>query len=693
MLPRLRAELHLLPGPDGWTLFDPVRNRYFRLGEGVARILAHWDAGDVESVAARVRDDGTPDIDAKDVVDVVAFLAEQELLVPERADQVDALARRAERLRGTLLRRFLHAYLFVRFPLVRPDRFLTATLHHVRFLAGRGFLWATLAALALGLFLVGRQWDAFHAAAVGAASLHGVVLSGLALGLVKVLHELGHAYVVKAKGCRVPTMGVALMVLWPVLYTDTNESWRLTARRDRLAVAGAGILTELAVAAWATLLWGVLPDGPARGAVFLLAAVTWISSLLINLSPFMRFDGYFLLMDWLDFPNLHPRSFALARWHLREMLFGLGHPPPEQLSPARLRGLVAFAYGVWAYRLVLFLGIAALVYGFFIKLVGLALFAVEIGWFVLRPLYAELRQWWRLRHAIGRRGSWRLVLLGGTAAAVLLLPWESRVSAPAMLKAAQHMALYPGIGGRVEAVVVRDGTRVTQGLEVLRLAAPDLEHSLAQAERRVRLADYETASQSLDATLRERGQALRESAAAALAEAVAARRELERATLRAPMTGMVVDMVPDLAAGQWLGGTERVLSIRAEGPPVIDAYVGEREAARLHIGARGRFVAEGLDLPIIPCRLTAVDADAVRRLPDAALAAPAGGDIAVRADGGAAGLVPDNALYHLRCEAEQETPAATAQRRGHLVLEAERQSPAAASLRWIVSVLVRESGM
>src|SRR5690606_33005699 len=114
---------------------------------------------------------------------------------------------------------------------------------------------------------------------------------------------------------------------------------------------------------------------------------------VINASPFMRFDGYFLLSDYLQMPNLHARAFALARWDLRERLFGLGEPAPEHFRGNQRRALVLFAWATWVYRLVLFLGIAALVYHFFIKALGIFLFLVEIVWFIAKPLWSEIRAW------------------------------------------------------------------------------------------------------------------------------------------------------------------------------------------------------------------------------------------------------------------------------------------------------------
>ena len=89
-----------------------------------------------------------------------------------------------------------------------------------------------------------------------------------------------------------------------------------------------------------------------------MATSTWVTTVLINLSPFMRYDGYYVLSDWLEMPNLHHRAFALARWWLREKLLGLGDPPPEELPPARMHFLVLFAFVTWLYRFSLFIGIA-----------------------------------------------------------------------------------------------------------------------------------------------------------------------------------------------------------------------------------------------------------------------------------------------------------------------------------------------
>jgi len=430
MLPALREELSLLPGPvlpDGqpsWTLHDPARNQFFRIDWPTFEVLARWSLGDAAEIAAAARRETTLTLTPEAVSAVAGFLTANQLTRPAGATSARRLAERKAAAHGSAWTWLLHHYLFFRVPLFRPDALLGRTQAVAGLVQSRAFLGLTLLALVFGLLQVLRQWDAFAAQFVDVFSLEGLVAYGLALVVVKTLHELGHAYTAKRLGCRVPTMGVAFMVLWPMAYTDTNEAWRLTDARQRLQVSVAGIATELIVAVWATVAWSLLPDGPARSAAFVLATTSWVTTLVINASPFMRFDGYFILSDLLDLPNLHERSFALARWKLREWLFALGEDPPEPLPTRRRRWMIAFAWCTWVYRLVLFIGIALLVYHLFFKALGVFLFAVEIAWFILRPLRMELASWGQRRRAILQRGRTGLSLLVALALLGLaFVPW------------------------------------------------------------------------------------------------------------------------------------------------------------------------------------------------------------------------------------------------------------------------------
>ena len=128
-------------------------------------------------------------------------------------------------------------------------------------------------------------------------TFEGALVSVAAVILVKSLHEMGHGYMAYRYGCHVPTMGLAFMTFVPMLYTDITDAWKLSSRRERLMIDSAGIQVEIVLGMLCLFLWSFLPDGALRSAVFVTATVSWVMSLMINLSPLMRFDGYFIFSD------------------------------------------------------------------------------------------------------------------------------------------------------------------------------------------------------------------------------------------------------------------------------------------------------------------------------------------------------------------------------------------------------------
>jgi putative peptide zinc metalloprotease protein len=694
MLPALRDELSLHPGPaslDGspsWTIRDPVRNRYFRIGWAAFEALSRW-GGTAGEVAEAVRAETTIDMSDDEVVDVVKFLQGNQLTQPNSHADTLHLAEQAAAEKHSVFNWLLHHYLFFRIPLVRPDRFLGALLPLVTWLGSVWFRWTTLGALLLGLVLVARQWDVFTTTLVDTLSVSGMVSYGIALSLVKVVHELAHGLTAKRFGCRVPTMGAAFLVMWPVLYTDVNETWTLASRRQRLLVGAAGIMAELAVAAWATLLWAFLPDGPLRQGVFVLAAFTWISSLAINLSPFMRFDGYFLAMDALELPNLHPRAFAMAKWWLREVLFDLVEPPPEPMNPARQRAMVAFAFAVWIYRLVLFLGIAALVYHFFIKAVGVLLFCVEMGWFITLPIAREVMEWAKRRTDIIKNTRWKLPLLGlGLALLVAIIPWRTRIEAPAILAAQTVSPLFLPVPARLEAVLVERGRHVAAGTQLLKFVSPDIESRRAITAARLAGKSAELEAVKLDPFGRERLSALTEEVSRLGAEAAGLDAETQRLTVTALHDGFFLDLLPDLKPGAWLSPKQQLGLIRADGATIAIAYVAEDDLERIAPGDEAGFSPHGLDYPRMSGAVLSIDRNPVKVLTDPALASLHGGDIPVRASGQA--LVPQGGYYRVQVQLDGAPPHMKLI--GHVQISGQGQSLILRAARSALVVLVREWG-
>lgn len=698
-LPPLRQELQLHPGPvlnDGapsWVLYDPPRNRFFRIGWAEFELLSRWGLGPADRVLEAVNRDTALNLEPRHLESVVEFLMLHQLIRGGGPRYMDWLAGLAERNRPRPLHWLLHHYLFFRIPLVRPDRFLNATWPLVRPLFSRNFLLLLLGLFGLGAFLVSRQWDAFLQTFLHFHSLEGLILFGIALSLAKVAHELGHAYAAKRYGLAVPTMGVAFLVMWPVLYTESSEAWKLAQRRPRLLIAAAGMATELALAVAATLLWSFLPDGPLRSAVFLLATSTWLVTLLINLNPFMRFDGYYLLSDLLDVANLQERAFALARWRLRELLFDLGQAPPEVFPPRLRRILIAYAWGTWIYRFFLFLGIALLVYFFFFKAAGILLMLTEILWFIALPVKNELSEWWRLRGMM-RWNARSLISLGAllALAALLVTPWQGHLALPARLEHAAHARIYPPTSGRLAQIQVQRGQAVAAGDPLFRLENPDLEHRLAQAR-------LETAEFRLDLEGKSAGDVyledqaiLRRRLAEAKSRAEGLEKELQRLSIRAPQAGTVRFLNPELRPGRWVNEGLLLAHLVAPEGLTIQAYAEESQIGRIAPDAKGRFFSENPDTPPLDLRIQAIDRTPTRTLERPDLQSRYGGPLAVReiAPGRS---VTEKSLFRIQLvpllERGADYPSI---QRGTVRLEAERESLLIAGWRRVSAVLIRESG-
>lgn len=696
-LPQMRQDLRifkaapLATGAPGWVVLDPVRNRYFQIGRSVLDILNAWSAGSIEAIRHRVAARSGKEVSAEEIIGVLRFLEGQEL-VEEPTGGSQRLTQKALQGRHFWLIWLVHNYLFIRLPLLRPQKFLNATriIGDVVFSRAMLGLFAVLGAIALAL--VARRWDVFLATAASFLTIDSFFAYGASLLLVKSIHELGHAYMATRYGVRVPSMGVAFMVLAPFLYSDVSDAWRLTSRRKRLAIGAAGILAELMLAVLALFAWVFLPDGPLRAAAFVTATTSLVATLLLNLNPFMRFDGYHLLADAVGIPNLQTRAMAVGRWRLREFLWGLKAPPPDHFEPGVRRILALYAYAIWIYRFFLFAGIAVLVYHMAFKVLGVVLFLIEVVWFILRPIFMELNAQWQGRSEIMRRPRTFVTLAVFFSAVVaLFLPLSSRVEMPAMAVAAGDAPLYPAAAGRIERIERREGEAVRAGDVILVLQSPDLETELRRSRLRLVLLEQRLARIAADHNERTEMTVLAGQREAELSKLASLQKQSAELVLRAPRDGVLREVDPALRAGLWIG--LRTLVGRVVDAPggEVRGYVEEADLRRIEDGATGAFIPDDPLTASFPVKLATVGRTAVEDVDLLALASTNDGPVPVTEDGRRK-LKPGVSIYPVKFAAEPQADIATSLR-GHVFLQATPESFAARAARRIVGVLIRESGV
>ena len=697
-LPALREDLQLLKGPaavDGsptWTIFDPVRNKYFRIGWTAFQILSRWSAGKARQLIDKVSIETTFRPTELDLKKLIVFLQSNSLTLEPAGGNSRAYLAQYLATKPHWLAWLMSHYLFFRVPLFKTDRFLRRTLPYVEFVFSKPFRAIVISCGLIGLYLAVRQWDVFKGTFLYFFTLKGAVFYFIALVFIKTLHEFGHAYTAIRYGCRVPVMGIAMLVMFPVLYTDTTDAWRLVSRRQRIMIGAAGMITELYIALIATFLWSFLPDGMLRSIAFIFATTSWITSIAINTNMFMRFDGYYIFSDILGVENLQERSFALSKWKLREVLFALRRPAPERFPEDTERYLILYGWGVWIYRISLFIGIALVVYHFFFKLLGIILFAVEIIWFILLPVAKEFRIWWELRERIRRSKRLPLIaviLLVGLF--LFLVPMRTRIDIPAILQASNRAAIHALAPGKVLTIEMKEKQHVEQGDILLTLESPQLEKEINKTLKEISLVELKTKRRVASPEDLANTQVLLQQLQELNSKLSGLYNLREKQTIRAPFSGIIVDIARNLHEGRWVNETLTLATVIQPEKSEIVGIIDGNNLDRIAVNQTAVFYPDEAELDEIEAGVAEIVETNVSNLESPYFASIYGGEVAVREDQKQK-LVPEESSYRVRLLPLEFVPIRDKVVRGEVYIYGKPSSFAGRVYSLVASVLIRESG-
>ncbi|MCK9175850.1 MAG: efflux RND transporter periplasmic adaptor subunit [Desulforhopalus sp.] len=697
-LPPLREELSLFPAPGdkngtpAWTLHDPPANKFYLLGWPAFEILSRWHLGTVQNIVVEVNQETTLKICEQDVLGVIAFLERSFLLQTVTPEGNKRLVAAHAANRPTWAAWLLKNYLFIRIPVIRPARFLNKMAPIVAFLYTRFFFILVMVAALAAMYLISRQWEIFSHSFTAYRSLEGIVIVGCAIPMAKIIHEFGHAFTAHRYGCRIPTIGFAFVVLLPMLYTDTNEAWKLTSHTKRLAIGVAGIAAEMLLALAALWVWLLLDEGPMRSVAFILATSTWIMTIGLNISPFMRFDGYFILSDLVQIPNLHHRSDAFGRWWLREWLFGFGNPPPESASLRRRSFLVLFALMTWIYRFVVFLAIAVVVYHYFFKALGIFLFVVEISFFIFLPMFKEIAAWWGLRDKMQiNMNTLRSLLILAGIIYVLVIPWKKSFTASATLSALREQQIAAPFSSTITGEFAKDMKKVHGGEILLQLSSPEMEEQIRQVSSSSEISRWQVDQQTFDERLLVMGNVPQRRFEADVAELAGLNEVMSQLTVRAPFDGIVVSRNDELTTGLWLSRKEPLYVIADTSRNRVDGYVKEQDLDRISVGAAARFIPDALDFGVYECKVAEIDRVNIATIDEPFLASTYGGSIPAHKNEHEV-LTPDSPIFRIRMDSCLPDKSPMMKLRGVVHIEGEKRSKFIEIVKKYYALAIREIG-
>jgi putative peptide zinc metalloprotease protein len=617
-----------------WIILEnPLSNQFFRLTPAAYEFIARLHPKrTVEEVWKECMDRFPDEAPGQEqVIQLLSQLYYSNLLQYAEAADSTQLFERYQRTKQRETRSRLANIMFMRFPLLDPDNFLNKTIGLIgKFISPLGaIVWLGIVGFAFKLSF--ENWTRLMDESEGVLAPQNLPLLYVGLVLVKTLHEFGHAYFTKKYGGEVHVMGVLLMIFTPTPYVDATSSWGFRSRKQRILVGAAGMIVEVFVAAIAMMIWANTGQGVLHSLCYNMIFVASVSTVLFNLIPLLRFDGYYILSDLLDIPNLAQRSNAQLRHLVERYAFGLKKSETPAYSKREEWWLTTFGISSGIYRIFVF-GSILLFIADRLLLIGIIMALVcAIAWVIVPTV--KLIQYLASNPKLDRRRPRAIAMTLATVGVIVVLlqviPFPHHFRAPGVLEARTWSQVVNDTPGILSQVLAQPGTTVKQGQPLAVFTNPELELSLAAA----RATKVETEARLLQAMRLETANLKPLRSKLESVEQRIARLEEDKAalTVRARHDGLWVSPSIEEGVGRWMAkGTSVGLVVDPSSfefiATVLQEDVDRLFGQGLH-GAEIRLIGQA-DEALAATNLRKIPAEK-RNLPSPALGWAGGGDIPI----------------------------------------------------------------
>ncbi|MHC4876840.1 MAG: site-2 protease family protein [Planctomycetota bacterium] len=477
-------------GTTYWHVKDPIALRYFQLKPEEYAVLQMLDGTvSLREIRRRFELKFAPQrLGPMQIQSFLGMLHSSGLVVSDTPGQAEHLIARTNKHNWRKFLSTATGVLAIRLPGFDPHRFLNWLTPQLRFVFSPVCVALCCVLMLSALLLAGLQSDVlaarlprFHEL-FSASNLFWLAVT---LGVTKVLHELGHAVACRHFGAECHEMGLMLLVFTPCLYCNVSDAWMLPRRWQRIAISAAGVYAELVLASACLFLWWYSVPGPFNAACLNVVLVCSVSTVLFNGNPLLRYDGYYILSDLVEIPNLRQQATALIRNAMSRWFLGTEVGNQRLLPDRRQRFLIGWSLAASAYRIVIVWSILWFVHAV-LKPYGLQPLAVVVGIITVagmivaplvqfvsllrNPFWSRTVDWPRFRI----RSLIALAILTG----LITAPLPSSVTAPAIIQTEGARSVYVSVPGRlIEALPA--GTTVEPDAVVGRLENLDIERTIA----------------------------------------------------------------------------------------------------------------------------------------------------------------------------------------------------------------------
>jgi len=676
--PEAEIHRHRFRGSLWYVVRDPLSNQFARLAPSAyffaCRLRLNRTIEHIWRECLQLYPDDAPT--QQEVIQLLAQLTQLNLLSSDLPPDATMSFRRQQKTEGRELQGKLVNFLFFRTHLVDPSPLLDALLPWFRPVLSRFglILWSVVILAALKIVV--EHWRDITDQSNGLFAPSNLFLVYVAAIITKFWHELGHGLVCRRFGGEVRSLGLMMLIFTPLPFVDVSSSWAFPRRYQRMLVGGAGMIFEFFLAALATFLWVSTTAGSLNALAYNIMVLSSLTTLLFNINPLLRFDGYYIFSDWVEIPNLAQRSLLQLKYLLEHYVFRIRHSLSPAQSPAEGHWLWAYGIASGLYRVFLIWTIFFVLAGQFLG-VGLVLATIVVVLWVGFPLGKMIR--YLARDPLLDRCRPRAIgICAGTAAALLLflalVPMPHHFRADGIVEADFSRDLYTQTTGYVDEIAVPSGSTVHAGDVLLRLTDPLMDLRIQQARAEVRAGEITVNNLADDSLVAAKSARLQlDSARDNLLELLEQQKNFE---VRSPIDGVWV--APDLTdrIGYWMPrgsalgevvqpGRFRFAAV-VEQDQAADLFAGPLRSAQVRLRGQSDIAIKTESIRIIPSQQ--------RILPSAALGWLAGGDIDVVRDD-TSGMTALKPFFEVYAELDPSTPACLAQRRTGVIRFNARWEP------------------